>query len=72
MVGMSSALAESTPPTGISPPARPSVWGVGWATFVGYLITVVCGLPLVLLLSAVGVGIDPSGDGRGVFHAYDV
>jgi hypothetical protein len=71
MVEMSSALAESTP-TGISPPPRPSLWGVGWATFLGYLLTVLCGLPLVLLLVGVGVGIDPSGDGRGVFHAYDV
>ena len=67
---MSPALAESTPSTGISPPSRPSVWGVGWATFVGYLITVVCGLPIALLLFSLGIGL--SGDGRGVFHAYDV
>jgi len=66
---MSSALAESTP-TGVSPPPRPSVWAVGWAAFFGYLLTLLVGLPVAVVLS--GVGVDVGGEGRGVFHAYDV
>ncbi|MEA2419806.1 MAG: hypothetical protein QOE60_2012 [Thermoleophilaceae bacterium] len=66
---MGATLTEQ-PGTGISPPLRPSVWAVGWATFVGYFLTVLVGLPIAFLLSTVGV--DVWGDGRGVFHAYDV
>jgi hypothetical protein len=61
------------PGTGISPPRKPSVWRVGWATFLGYLCTVLLGLPLVLALY--WVGIDTGGHqsaGRGVFIHYDV
>ena len=36
---MGTTLSES-PATGISPPPRPSVWRVGWAAFLGYLVTV--------------------------------
>lgn len=66
---MSSALTEHVP-TGISPPTRPSVWQVGWATFLGYLLALLLGLPMALLIS--GAGVDVWGEGRGVFHAYDV
>jgi hypothetical protein len=69
MLRMSSTLVEP-PGTGIAPPLRPSVWQVGWATFLGYFLTLLVGLPISLLLS--GAGIDVWGDGRGVFHAYDV
>jgi hypothetical protein len=34
---MSSTLSEQVP-IGISPPTRPSIWRLGWATFVGYLV----------------------------------
>jgi hypothetical protein len=72
MVGMSPAVIES-PAIGITPPVRPSVWRVGWATFVGYFLTVLVGLPLALLLGEVGIDV-VGGEtaGRGVFHAYDV
>jgi hypothetical protein len=69
MAAMSATLTEQAG-TGISPPVRPSIWRVGWATFVGYLLTVLLGLPVAVLLA--GVGVDVWGEGRGVFHAYDV
>ena len=67
---MSSALTEQ-PGTGISPPPRPSVWRVGWATFVGYVITLVIGLPIVIGMASLGIAVfnDP---GRGIFLRYDV
>jgi hypothetical protein len=69
---MSATLAER-PGTGISPPQKPSVWRVGWATFLGYLWTVLLGLPVVLALVYVGLGFNgPEGGGRGVFLHYDV
>ena len=67
---MSPTLTEQ-PGTGISPPERPSVWRVGWATFVGYLITIVIGLPLVLGMVLLGIG-EFNGAGRGIFLRYDV
>jgi hypothetical protein len=56
--------------TGISPPLRPSIWRVGWATFLGYLLAVLVGIPLAISVGFVGV--DLAGDGRGAFHRYDV
>jgi hypothetical protein len=67
---MSSTLTES-PGTGIAPPARPSIWRVGWATFVGYLQTVVVGLPVALGLLALGLNVF-NGAERGIFVDYDV
>jgi len=67
---MSSTLTEQ-PGTGISPPARPSVWRVGWATFIGYVITVVIGLPIVIGMAALGLAVF-NGPGRGIFLHYDV
>jgi hypothetical protein len=66
---MSSTLTEQAP-TEISPPVRPSVWRVGWATFVGYVITIVLGLPIVVGMLYLGVGV--FNDGRGIFLRYDV
>jgi hypothetical protein len=57
--------------TGISPPERPSVWRVGWATFVGYFVTLVLGLPIAIGLSALGIEVW-NGAGRGLFLRYDV
>jgi hypothetical protein len=67
---MSSTLTEQAG-TGISPPVRPSVWRVGWATLVGYLQTVVIGLPIAVALLAVGINLF-NGAGRGIFMRYDV
>jgi hypothetical protein len=67
---MSPTLTEQ-PGTGISPPERPSVWRVGWATFIGYLITILIGLPLVLAMAYLGIGVF-NGPGRGIFLRYDV
>lgn len=67
---MSSTLTEQAP-TGISPPARPSVWRVGWATFIGYVITVVIGLPIVVVMASLGIAVF-NGPGRGIFLSYDV
>lgn len=69
---MPTALTEQ-PGVGISPPARPSVWRVGWAAFVGYVFTVVVGLPFAIALEEIGVDVIGSDTaGRGVFHPYDV
>jgi hypothetical protein len=57
--------------TGISPPLRPSVWRVGWATFVGYVITIVIGLPIVIAMASLGIAVF-NGPGRGIFLRYDV
>jgi hypothetical protein len=67
---MSSALTEQTP-VGISPPTRPSVWRVGWATFVGYFQAIVFGLPIAFGLLALGIDVF-NGESRGVFLRYDV
>jgi hypothetical protein len=67
---MSPTLTEQ-PGTGISPPERPSVWRVGWATFIGYVITVVIGLPIVLAMATLGLAVF-NGPGRGIFLHYDV
>jgi hypothetical protein len=67
---MSPTLTEERG-TGISPPLRPSVWRVGWATFVGYLFTLVVGLPVAVLLGYLGINVW-EGAGRGVFVRYDV
>jgi hypothetical protein len=67
---MSPALTDQVG-TGISPPVRPSVWRVGWATFVGYLQTLLVGLPLAFGLLAVGINVF-NGSSRGIFERYDV
>jgi hypothetical protein len=67
---MSQTLTEQ-PGAGISPPERPSVWRVGWATFIGYVITVVIGLPIVLAMATLGLAVF-NGPGRGIFLHYDV
>jgi hypothetical protein len=67
---MSPTLTEQ-PGTGISPPERPSVWRVGWATFIGYVITIVIGLPIVLAMASLGIAVF-NGPGRGIFLRYDV
>jgi hypothetical protein len=66
---MSPTLTEQ-PGTGVSPPERPSIWRVGWATFIGYLITLLIGLPLVIGMVYLGVGVF-NGAGRGIFLRYD-
>jgi hypothetical protein len=69
---VSSALSEPTG-TGIAPPVKPSVWKVGWATLVGYFLTVVLGLPIAFALLYIGVDVYGNDTtGRGVFHAHDV
>jgi hypothetical protein len=67
---MSSTLTEQAG-TGISPPVRPSVWRVGWATFVGYFLTVVLGLVVVVPLSSLGISAFDTAS-RGLFLHYDV
>jgi hypothetical protein len=67
---MSPTLAEQRG-TGISPRLRPSVWRVGWATFVGYLFTLLVGLPIALVLGYLGTNVWDAA-GRGVFVRYDV
>src|SRR5215217_2338860 len=61
---MSPTLTEQRG-TGISPPLRPSVW------LVGYLFTLVIGLPIALVLGYLGTNLW-DGAGRGVFVRYDV
>jgi hypothetical protein len=69
---MAGATLTEQPGTGISPPQRPSVWRVGWATFLGYLWTLLVGLPLVFALYAVGIDLfGRETPGRGVFLHYD-
>ncbi|HEX3277862.1 MAG TPA: hypothetical protein VHR40_05040 [Thermoleophilaceae bacterium] len=67
---MSATLTEQ-PGTGISPPARPSIWRVGWATFVGYFLTVLLGLVVVIPLSTLGISAFDTAS-RGLFLHYDV
>lgn len=67
---MSPAVVEQAP-AGIAPPVRPSVWRVGWATFVGYLQTVVLGLPIAIGLLALGINLF-NGAERGIFLRYDL
>jgi hypothetical protein len=72
MLSMPTAVSEG-PATGIAPPPRPSVWRVGWATFLGYLLTVLLGLPLALVMGGLGIDVvGNDGGGRGVFDRYDV
>jgi hypothetical protein len=66
-----SATVIDQPGTGVSPPERPSVWRVGWATFIGYLITLLIGLPIVLAMASLGIAVF-NGPGRGIFLRYDV
>lgn len=57
-----------------SPPERPGYFAVAWATFLGYLFTLIVALPVVLAASYVGVGFTDVSDsvGRGVFYRYDL
>jgi hypothetical protein len=56
------------------PPERPRFVAVAWATFLGYLLTVLVGFPV--LMGAVLAGLpllDPRGSvERGLFYRYDV
>jgi len=56
-----------------APPERPGYMAVAWATFIGYLWTVILALPLVFAAAFVGLNVyDISGSvGRGVFYRYD-
>jgi hypothetical protein len=62
---------EQAPPA--PPPPRPGFFAVALATFLGYLWTVLVGLPLAFAASFAGLGlVDTSGSvGRGVFYRYD-
>jgi hypothetical protein len=60
-----------------APPARPERPGflaVAWATFLGYLVTALLGLVVVIgsVLAGVPVWDGPSTPGRGLFYRYDV
>jgi hypothetical protein len=57
-----------------SPPERPGYFAVAWATFLGYLFTIILALPLVLAATFVGVDFLDTTDsvGRGVFYRYDL
>ena len=57
-----------------SPPERPGYFAVAWATFLGYLFTVILAFPLVLAATFVGVDFLDMTDsvGRGVFYRYDL
>jgi hypothetical protein len=67
---MNSVLTQQ-PGTGVAPPLRPSFWRVAWATFVGYFVTLLICVPVGALLQAAGVDVF-GGEGRGLFHRYDV
>jgi hypothetical protein len=69
MSPVATAPVEAPP----APPPRPRYLSVVWATFLGYLWTVILGLPLVLAALFAGLDvIDTSGSvGRGVFYRYD-
>jgi hypothetical protein len=62
---------EQAPPA--PPPPRPGFFAVAWATFLGYLWTVLLAFPLVIALSFAGLDLgDRSGSvTRGVFYRYD-
>jgi hypothetical protein len=62
---------EQAPPA--PPPPRPGFFAVAWATFLGYLGTVLLAFPLVIALSFAGLDLgDRSGSvTRGVFYRYD-
>jgi hypothetical protein len=62
---------EQAPPA--PPPPRPGFFAVGWATFLGYALTVLLAIPLVVAVSYAGLDLmDRSGSvDRGVFYRYD-
>jgi hypothetical protein len=64
------ALPEA-PPT--PPPPRPGFFAVAWATFLGYALTVLLAIPVILLAAGAGLDlIDRSGSvARGAFYRYD-
>jgi hypothetical protein len=58
-----------------APPERPGFFAVAWATFLGYLMTALLGLVVVLGSVVAGVGLwsgPSSSPGRGLFYRYDV
>jgi hypothetical protein len=57
-----------------APPERPGYFAVAWATFLGYLWTVLIALPFVLLATLAGLTLVDTSDsvGRGLFYRYDV
>lgn len=57
-----------------APPERPGYFAVAWATFLGYLFTVILAFPLVLAAAYVGVDLFDTTNsvGRGAFYRYDL
>jgi hypothetical protein len=62
---------EQAPPT--APPPRPGFFAVAWATFLGYLWTVLLALPLAIAAWFAGLDLGDRSDSvsRGVFYRYD-
>jgi hypothetical protein len=62
---------EQAPPA--PPPPRPGFLAVAWATFLGYLGTVLLAFPLVIVLSLAGAELGDRSDSvtRGAFYRYD-
>ena len=62
---------EQAPPA--PPPPRPGFFAVAWATFLGYLLTVVLAIPLIFLAAEAGLDLTDSSDSieRGAFYRYD-
>jgi hypothetical protein len=69
MSPVATAPVEAPP----APPPRPGYLSVVWATFLGYLWTLILGVPLVVAASLAGLDVvDRSGSvGRGLFYRYD-
>jgi hypothetical protein len=62
---------EQAPPA--PPPPRPGFFAVAWATFLGYLLTVVLAIPLIFLAAEAGLDLMDRSDSieRGAFYRYD-
>jgi hypothetical protein len=62
---------EQAPPA--PPPPRPGFFAVAWATFLGYLATVLLAIPLVVVVHFAGLDLLDRTDSvaRGVFYRYD-
>jgi hypothetical protein len=57
-----------------APPERPGFFAVAVAAFLGYLMTAILGVVVVLgsVLAGVALGDPPSSPGRGIFYRYDI
>jgi hypothetical protein len=62
---------EHAPPA--PAPPRPGFFAVGWATFLGYLLTIVLAIPLIFLGAEAGLDLMNRSDSieRGAFYRYD-